>query len=276
MVRHTRAAQIEAIPRAVVAVGNEYPTGHQHPAHSHQRSQLLFAERGTMLVWTEQGAWMVPPAQGIWIPGGTVHSITMIGDVATRSVYLEPHAWSRGPPVCQVVDVGPLLGQLLIAAVDIPTEYDQHGRDGRLMMLLIDEIAAAPVLPFTVPLPRHEKQALRCSEFLKSPTMSDTIDDWSRNLALSRRSFTRLFRRETGLSFADWQRRACLLSALPRLSQGEQVTSIALDLGYSDGGRDAVIHLSHPHRYSSDLRHREGASDPLREGNSPTPDQAGG
>jgi AraC-like DNA-binding protein/mannose-6-phosphate isomerase-like protein (cupin superfamily) len=234
MVRHTRAAQIEAVPRAVVAVGNEYPAGHQHPAHSHQRSQFLVAERGTMLVWTEQGAWMVPPAQGIWIPGGIVHSITMIGDVATRSVYLKPDAWNRSPLECQVLEIGPLLRQLLIAAVDIPLEYDQQGRDGRLMTLLVDEIAVAPALPLSVPLPRTEKLASRCSRFLRSPTMRETTDDWSRDLALSRRSFTRLFRHETGLSFADWQRRACLLWAVPRLSRGEQVTRVALDLGYSN------------------------------------------
>ncbi|WP_158933204.1 helix-turn-helix domain-containing protein [Acidisphaera sp. S103] len=227
-----RAAQIETVPRPVVAIGNEYPTGHQHPAHSHERAQFLFAERGTMLVWTEHGAWMVPPTQGIWIPGGTVHSIHMVGDVATRSVYLDPGVGSRTLE-CQVVGVGPLLAQLLVAAVDVPTEYDQAGRDGRLMMLLMDEIALAPALPLHVPLPRSDKLAQRCSQFLKSPTMNNTIDDWSRDLGLSRRSFTRLFRHEVGLSFTDWQRRACLLSALPRLSQGERVTTIALDLGYA-------------------------------------------
>jgi AraC-like DNA-binding protein len=44
---------------------------------------------------------------------------------------------------------------------------------------------------------------------------------------------TRLFRHETGLTFTAWQRRACLLSALPRLLGGERVTTIAYDLGYA-------------------------------------------
>jgi AraC-like DNA-binding protein/mannose-6-phosphate isomerase-like protein (cupin superfamily) len=233
MVRHIRAARIEAIARPIVAAGNEYPAGHEHPAHSHRRSQFLFAERGTMLVRTEQGAWLVPPSQGIWIPGGMVHGITMVDEVATRSVYLEPDAPTRRPQECQVLDVGPLMRQLLIAAADVPLEYDMDGRDGRLMRLLIDEIAAAPVLPLSLPLPRDERLAARCRRFLEYPTMQDTIESWSLDLALSRRSFTRLFRRETGLSFAAWQRRACILSALPRLSRGERVTSVALDLGYS-------------------------------------------
>src|SRR5271166_1257944 len=92
MARHIRAEQIEQVPRPIIAVGNDYPAGHRHPAHRHRRSQLLFAEVGTMLVETADGAWMVPPQQGIWIPGGITHAFTMLGRVATRSVYLEPSA----------------------------------------------------------------------------------------------------------------------------------------------------------------------------------------
>ena len=101
-----RAERIEAVPRPVVAVGNDYPVGHLHPPHHHRRSQLLFAEVGTMLVRTTQGAWMVPSHQGIWIPRGTTHSITMLSRVATRSVYLDHDAAEGMASECQVVAVG--------------------------------------------------------------------------------------------------------------------------------------------------------------------------
>ena len=45
-------------------------------------------------------------------------------------------------------------------------------------------------------------------------------------------SLTRAFRRETGLSLSTWRQQACLFTALPRLADGEAVTSVALDLGY--------------------------------------------
>ena len=99
------------------------------------------------------------------------------------------------------------------------------------MSLLIDEIQGAPVLWLCLPVPVNAKLAARCRRFIEQPTAQDTIAIWSRDLALSRRSFTRLFTRETGLTFSVWQRRACLLSALPRLLNGERVTTIALDLG---------------------------------------------
>ena len=151
MARHIRAQQIEAVPRPVTAVGNDYPAGHVHPPHRHGRSQLLFAEWGTMLVKTAEGAWMVPAQQGIWIPAGVTHSITMLSRVATRSVYLEDGAAAGMAKLCQVVGISPLLRQLLIEAVDLPSEYDPLARAGKIMSLLIDEVHAAPVLPLSLP-----------------------------------------------------------------------------------------------------------------------------
>jgi AraC-like DNA-binding protein len=64
------------------------------------------------------------------------------------------------------------------------------------------------------------------------PDAKITIDSWCSEVGMGRRSFTRLFRRETGMSLAAWRQQACLLSALPRLAAGEAITTIALDLGY--------------------------------------------
>ena len=233
MTRNVRAEAIEAVARPIVAVGNDYPAGHTHPNHRHLRSQLLFAERGTMLVRTGEGAWMVPPHQGIWIPAGIEHSIAMLGAVSTRSVYLESETAVGMPTHCQVLGISPLLRELLIEAVDLPSEYDTNGRAGMIMSLAIEEIRVAPELPLSLPLPTDEKLAARCRRFLEHPSAQQTIDLWCRDLAVSRRTFTRRFQRETGLTFSAWQRRACLVSVLPRLLRGERVTTLAFDLGYS-------------------------------------------
>jgi len=117
--------------------------------------------------------------------------------------------------------------------VDLSSKYDPRSRAGRIMSLLVDEIRLASVLPLSLPFPGDARLAARCRRFVERPTAQDTIDLWSRALGLSRRTFTRLFRHETGLTFSAWQRRACLLSAVPRLLGGEAVTTIAFDLNYS-------------------------------------------
>ena len=222
----------ESTPRPVVAVGNDYPPDHEVAPHHHRRCQLLYGATGTMMVWTEHGAWVVPPAQGVWIPIGIRHSVRMIGPVTTSSIFVEPAAVEGLPSACSVLGITPLMRSLLLAAVDVPLEYEIEGRDGLIMALLLQELKHLPILPLSLPFPSDRDLARRCRRFIKDPNPHETIDDWAENLQLSRRSFTRHFKRETGMSFAAWQRQACLFSALPRLVAHEPITRVALDLGY--------------------------------------------
>jgi AraC-like DNA-binding protein/mannose-6-phosphate isomerase-like protein (cupin superfamily) len=232
MVRHARAAQFEDAARPIIAVGNDYPAGHVHPAHRHRRAQLLHAISGTMIVTTEHGSWIVPPQQGLWIPAGVEHGFRMVGNVTTRSAYLEPEVARDLPAQCRVVEVTPLLEQLLIAAVDVAVEYAPGSRAELVMSLLLQEVCGAPSHALSVPFPSAARLAARCHRFLERPDPSESIDDWSAELGMSRRAFTRSFRRETGLTFANWQRQAALLHAVDRLAAGEPVTTVALELGY--------------------------------------------
>lgn len=45
-------------------------------------------------------------------------------------------------------------------------------------------------------------------------------------------TLSRLFVRETGLTFGVWRKRLFLQKAINRLSKGENVTRVAFDLGY--------------------------------------------
>ena len=222
----------EDTPRPVVACGNDYPPDHEVAPHHHRRYQLLYGAVGVMMVWTEHGAWVVPPAQCVWIPAGVRHSVRAIGPVTTSSVFIEPGAIEGMPGSCSVLGISPLMRSLLLVAVDVPLEYEVEGRDGLIMALLLEELRRLPILPLSLPFPNERELARRCRRFIKDPNPHETIDDWAENLKLSRRSFTRLFKRETGMSFAVWQRQACLFSALPRLVAREPVTRVALDLGY--------------------------------------------
>ena len=244
MVRRTRAEHHESVPQPVISVANEYPAGYRHPAHRHQRSQFLFAEYGTMLVDTEDGRWIVPAHEGLWIPARVRHGMRMLALVGTRSVYFKESHTRRLPRHCEVLGVSPLLRQLLIAAADLPAVYGAKSRAARIMSLIVDEVGAAPVRPLSVPMPRDAKLAEICQRFIEKPAARDTIGDWCGRLHLSRRSFTRLFRRETGLSFAQWQRRAVVQAALARLLAGARVTDVALALGYSSSSAFATMFAS--------------------------------
>jgi len=231
----------EVVTRPILAVGHKYPPSFELATHSHRRSQFLYAATGVMAVSTPEGAWVAPPERAVWIPGDIPHSVRMVGAVQIRSVLIEPERCSRRGRTCEVVGVSPLLRQLLVAAADVPPTYDETGRDGLVMDLLSAEIDRAPIIPLAVPFPANPALAKQCHAFLDRPNASATIDEWADAMAMDRRRFTRLFRRETGMSFAPWRQQACLSVALPRLAAGESVTAIALDLGYDGPGNFSTM-----------------------------------
>ncbi|HEX7731722.1 MAG TPA: helix-turn-helix transcriptional regulator, partial [Rhodanobacter sp.] len=208
--RHTRVDAYENAPRDVVATGNDYAAGYVLPAHAHRRGQLLYAATGVVSAVTDRGSWVVPPRCALWIPPGVPHEVHMSGEVATRSAYVRREADDAAglPPRCQVIAVSPLLHALLLEAVDLPLEYAPDGRDGRVMALLLDEIRAMPALPLNTPLPDEPRLRRLCRALLAAPTLESGVDAMAHRAGMSRRHFTRLFRRQTGMSFAAWRQQA--------------------------------------------------------------------
>lgn len=222
---------LDATPRAVVAIGTDYPHGYLLPLHRHRRAQLLYGATGVMKVSTQDGNWVVPPQQAVWIPPGVAHEVLMLG-VSTRSLYLEPAVITGMDSRCQVIGVSPLMRQLLIEAVELVPDYDEAGRDGALVQLLLHELLRSAPLPLHLPLPKEPRLLGLCQIFLAKPDAHASPVQWAAQLHVSLRSFNRLFRQHTSLSFSQWRQQACVLSALSRLAVGDSVTRIALDLGY--------------------------------------------
>lgn len=228
----TRPDDYDDIPRPLVSVGKDYPPSFELATHVHGRGQLLYAAKGAVVISTPAGSWVAPPERAVWTPVGVPHAVRMVGKVSTRSVLLDAETSRRIGDDNMVLAVTPLLRGLLIAASDMPLDYDEAGRDGKVVALLIAELERAERVPLATPMPADRRMAALCQAFIARPAPHDTIDAWAARLGMDRRAFTRRFRRETGLSFGAWRQQACVLAALPWLAEGKSVTAVALDLGY--------------------------------------------
>ncbi|QKW55693.1 helix-turn-helix transcriptional regulator [Stenotrophomonas sp. NA06056] len=231
--RDTLLDPYEDLPRDVVVTSNDYAAESTFPRHTHARGQFAFAARGTISVTTPQGRWLVPPQRACWVPAGLAHEMTMRGPVTMLNAFLSAEAAATLPMQCRVHDVSALLRHLLEGAVDLPALYDENGRAGKLMQLLVAEIAAMPALSLHAPLPADARLARVCRALFDTPSLAVRLDGVAADAGMSRRTFTRLFRADTGVSFAEWRQQVCLLAAIERLGQGQAVTRIALDLGYA-------------------------------------------
>ena len=225
---------VDDTPRPVVAIGNDYPDGHLIAPHRHRRGQLISGATGLVVVFNAEGTWVMPPQRGMWIPPATEHHVRMVGAVKMQSLYVERDATKGMPDHCQVVGMSAFMRSLITEALRLPLDYELTGRAGAMMELIQHEMRQLPILPLSLRFPTQGRLATLFRQFVEQPNIHASINTWADSLGMSRRSFTRVFRRETGTSFVGWRQQACLLCAMPRLAAGEPVTSVAIDIGYEN------------------------------------------
>lgn len=146
-VREDAHLPYESTPMPVSAMAASYPHGTWIAPHRHRRAQLLYAIEGVMHVQSDGASWIVPPTRGVWLEAGLDHTVQMSGNVEMRTVFVEPGAVEHLPGRSCVVEVHPLLRELILAAVDVPLDYAPGSRHDHLMRLLLAEVTAAPLLP---------------------------------------------------------------------------------------------------------------------------------
>ena len=238
----------EQTPMPVAVLAADYPHGAYIAPHQHRRAQLLYAIEGVMLIEAQTGRWVVPPTRGVWLDAGLEHSVRMSGNVRMRTVFVEPgsatHLPERMGGTC-VVEVPPLLRELILAAVDVPLDYARQSRHDLLMQLLLAEISSIPRLPLHLPWPHDERLRRLCDAIVASPELAHEVSDWASTLGMATRTLHRAFQRETGMTLGRWRQHARLFLALERLAHGEKIVSVAMDNGYTSQSAFAAMFKRH-------------------------------
>src|SRR5262249_33567024 len=136
-------------------------SGYRIDPHHHSWHQLLFASSGAMTVSTSRASWMVPTGRAVLIPAHSIHAIRMWGQVDMRTLYFSPPLTSFENKECQVVEVSPLLRELILRAVERAALDSRVAPETRMIGLLEDEVkaacAASEESPLALPLPADER-----------------------------------------------------------------------------------------------------------------------
>lgn len=230
MSRKRQAAGSEPFLLRALAMG--FPPGHVVDDHAHEWDQLVHAVEGAMEVRAAGRLWVVPPGRALRVPGGAAHSITCVGRVALRSIYLPPGAAGALSESIAVVPVSPLLRELVLHAIDRAPLEAGVPRHERLAGLILDLLGDAGSLPLDLPWPEDDRAAAVARRLWAEPADPATIDELAEDAGTSARTLERRFVRETGLPLGRWRRQARLLAAVAALAEGRSVTDVAFDVGY--------------------------------------------
>lgn len=213
----------------------EYWNAECLPTHCHGRHQLMYSMKGSMHVVTEFGSWMLPPRRALWIRGGTPHSFAAKRLVELSVLYIEPTImpaleWQD----CTVVNVNPLVRELITASVGLPWDYRINSSADRLVRVLVEQLASLPSAPVNLPEASDHRVRRVTSSLRLNPGLKDTLEELSSFAGASPRTLERIFRDETGMSFSEWRHRLRLVQGLEMLSDGLSVNSVAEAVGYDN------------------------------------------
>jgi AraC-like DNA-binding protein len=223
---------IFSVPRPIVMMAREFPSGYLISFHQHTRAQLLYASSGVMTVKTNFGIWVVPPLRAVWIPAHTRHQIEVSGHLSMRTLYIDP-AFFQGPSEgCCVIAISPLLKELILHAVGLPRLYPLEGQEERLLTVMLDQIRNMSITPLELPIPEDTRLKKIYDRLSTNPGENRTLEDWGKIVGATGRTLARHFRLETGMSFVQWRQQIRILEALKRLGMKESVTTVAIELGY--------------------------------------------
>jgi AraC-like DNA-binding protein/quercetin dioxygenase-like cupin family protein len=217
----------------IATLTHDYAAGHVIALHFHDRDQLVYASQGVMTVATWAGMWVVPTLRAVWIPAAVPHTVTMSGKVAMRTLYLKPRLAKALPRDCCVVNVSPLLRELILHACSFPALKKGVPRQRHVIDLITDQLGAIQRVPLQLPNLSDPRARHVAGILLADPTNSQKLSQLCKVSGCSKRTLERIFQGEAGMTFGKWRQQLRLMRAVRLLAEGAKVTHAALEAGYS-------------------------------------------
>lgn len=251
----------DALPQSAIALRLDVQENESEvPVHQHRKGQLVVALRGGVTCAVPDGLWMVPPQCGVWIPGGMPHSNRVTANGSVAFLFIEPRAATL-PDSCCTLSLTPLVRELILHLSSLSPDYEAGGPIGRMVAVLLDELAQMPTEQLHLPISNHPKLRQIARALTNQPGQRGTQADWASRFAMSERTLGRMVQSETGMTFGRWRQQLHIIIALQRLSAGESVQRVSEHLGYESVSAFITMFKKAlgkpPARYFSDREGRE-------------------
>jgi len=237
----------------------EYAPKFRGEWHHHRNAQLIYPSRGAVTIHTQKGSWVVPPSRACWLKACEPHSVETCCRLDMHSVYCEGLLLLQQlPRETGIVQVSGLLRELILglhraAAVPLASE-----RIDRMAVVLADEIELQQSSDLRVPPLLSRRLKPIANALAQDPADPRTSSEWAVELGLSTRTLARAFQREARMSFVAYRRQIRLRAAMERLVNGDSVSAIAYDLGFSSASNFISMFReitgTTPRRYCADKK----------------------
>lgn len=212
-----------------------YQRGEEDPPHHHVEGQLLFASRGVMLVETESNRWVIPPQRALWLPPLQIHSYNLLSQTDLRAIYFSSSLIAECTNFTKSSQVHVITATALVKELIAGLFSEDYNKPSqrKIALLLLEILSEAPPLAAELPMPHDERLFNAVRELLINQRWDISLSELAFIAAVSERTFSRLFVKDTGFSYRTWRQRARICASLDLLANGIPIKQVAFQLGFS-------------------------------------------
>lgn len=202
--------------------------------HHHRTGQLTIAVSGWVGLRMRSKVLALPPGTAAWVPAGTDHEGVLAKGSVSWYVHFSDALSAKLPKTVERIFLSPLATEAARRFLDRSAPFDEDSPEGRLALVLVDELLAARRLPTDFgtlsvhPLVRRVAEAI-----IEHPDMRVSRESYAGMISKSGRQLARIVTAQTGRSFADWRLELVLLHSTMLLQRGMTVEETAMEIGYS-------------------------------------------
>lgn len=206
------------------------------PWQYHEVGLLAYRTSGLKGFRTPDTSIILSPDMVLYIPPGVVHRENTIGMAVTGIFLILPkELTTKLPKSVAVYRGGPALLELFEEIVEWGNPKVHSPSQRQVVQTLIHKLKRSrQAKHLHIPVPKRPCLLKVARSILRQPEDMKGIDHWAREAQLPRRSFTRHFAQDTGVSFAVWKQRVKLYVSLKLLTDGTKVADTAHKLGYKN------------------------------------------
>ncbi|MDI2090179.1 helix-turn-helix domain-containing protein [Commensalibacter oyaizuii] len=233
--------------------------------HHHNCVQLLVVQQGLIRVETQASSSIVTEKDGIWIIAGTKHRLTMLKDTYLYSIFVDPLARADFPYKTQVVNISALAHALMPRLIGMQMKYAPHSIEEWTIELFLNELRyLSDLYAFELPYPTDRAYYQICQQISENLDFPWSVADFAKQLNVSERTVARQFHKQTGLTCVEWLRRKRIQTGLELLTQGGNITDVALQVGYDSPSAFSTVFKQRlgfsPRAYIAKLMDKQGKS----------------
>ncbi|BBA96096.1 putative transcriptional regulator [Actinacidiphila reveromycinica] len=197
--------------------------------HAHPEPMLTWSSTATLMGTVARRDWLIPPGYGFWVPGGVEHAgaVLRAGEMLTITFDADrwPLDWTG--PTCFAV--GPLLREIITHLHRVAPDHHSRAAAEALMFELLTPLPAHHI---QVTMPADPRARAVAEQLVAHPSDPRELTAWADHVHAGVRTLSRLFRAETGLTFATWRAHVRIRAAVPMLADGTSVNATARAVGY--------------------------------------------